>query len=76
MTTNFDAQIRCPAGMEATEQKDSQMILILDDADLDAVNGGTLHDAVVRVALGALFDVSLAAYLTGEVTSQTGRCPR
>ena len=42
MITNLDTQVRYPTGID-----------ILDDADLDAVSGGTgeVHDACVRVAL-------------------------
>jgi hypothetical protein len=68
MTTNFDTQVRYPTGIEATEKKDASMIRILDDADLHAVNGGALHDAVVRAALGVLFDRAMAGFMTGETT--------
>jgi hypothetical protein len=53
MTTNLGTQVPDPAAIKATEKKQHRMIRILDDADLDAVNGGegNVHDAAVRAAL-------------------------
>jgi hypothetical protein len=51
-----------------------QMISILDDADLEAVSGGNVHDAAVRAALGGLFNNAYAGYLTGEVYRENP-CP-
>jgi hypothetical protein len=58
MVTNLDTKVRYPTGIE-----------ILDDADLDAVNGGTgeVHDACVRVALGILFHDAFGKYQEGEM---------
>jgi hypothetical protein len=58
MITNLDMQVRCPTGID-----------VLDDADLDAVNGGTgaVHDACVQVALGILYHTALGNYEMGEM---------
>ena len=60
MTTNLNTQV--------------QMISILDDADLEAVNGGTVRDGVARAVLGVLFNDAFAGYLTGEVYRENP-CP-
>jgi len=67
MTTSLDTQVPDPAAIEATEQP--RMIRILDDADLDAVNGGSdnVHDAAVRAALGVLYNNTLHTYETNEM---------
>jgi hypothetical protein len=67
MTTNLDTQVRDAAAIDASEKKHPQMIGILDDAALDAVNGGTVHDVVVRTALATLFNRAVAGYDSGEV---------
>jgi hypothetical protein len=64
MTTDLNTQD--PAVIEATEKKHPQMISILNDADLDAANGGTFHDAVVRAALGYVFNGSMAQFDKAE----------
>jgi hypothetical protein len=76
MTANLDTQVRYPTTIEPTEAKEARMIRILDDADLDAVNGGTsnFHDVVVRAALGVLFDRAWAGYSTGAITESLGPC--
>ena len=38
----------------------------LDDADLDAVAGGDVRDAAVRVALGVIYNVALAQFGNNE----------
>jgi len=67
MTTNLDTQARDAAAIDVSAKKHPRMIGSLDDADLHAVNGGNLHDAVVRTALGILFNRAVAGYDTGEV---------
>ena len=67
MSTNPDTRVRDAAAIDASEKKHPQMIGILDDADLHAVNGGNVHDAVVRTALGILFNRAVAGYDSGEV---------
>ena len=67
MTTNLDTQARDAAAIDASEKKHPRMIGILDEADLRAVNGGSLHDVVVRTALGILFYRTVAGYDSGEV---------
>lgn len=39
-----------------TTDLDTQVPTILDDADLDAVSGGDVRDACVRVALSFLYN--------------------
>lgn len=49
---------------------------ILDDADLDAVSGGDVHDAAVRTALGFLFNGALTRQMEGEEYRAMGPCYR
>jgi hypothetical protein len=66
MTTDLNTQVHDSAAIEATEKKHPQVISILNDADLDAVNGGDFHDAVVRAALGYAFNGAMAQFDKGE----------
>jgi hypothetical protein len=76
MSTNLSPQVRHQATIEAIEKKEPRMIGILDDADLDAVTGGDVRDAAVRVALGALFQSSLEGFWAGGVNKLLGPiCP-
>ena len=68
MTTNPDTRVRDATAIDASGKKHPRTIGILDDADLHAVNGGNVHDAVVRAALGILFNRAVAGYDTGEVS--------
>ena len=48
---------------------------ILDDADLDAVSGGDVRDAAVRVALGFLYNQAVIHYETNRIGNAEGPCP-
>jgi hypothetical protein len=50
MTTGLDTQVPDLAAVAATEENQPQMIRILGAAELDVVNGGSLHFAVVYAA--------------------------
>jgi hypothetical protein len=51
-------------------------VRILDEADFEAVSGGTggVHDACVQVALRFLLKQAVTDYLSGEATKGLGPC--
>jgi hypothetical protein len=46
----------------------------IDDADLDAVSGGEIHDGCARAVLGFLYNNAMIGYLNGAMLNQTGPC--
>ena len=57
--------------------RDTQIPTVLEDADLDAVSGGSgyVADAAARAALGFLYNRALTEYMSGEITRNSGPCP-
>jgi hypothetical protein len=62
--------------MNMTTDLDTQVPTILDDADLDAVSGGDVRDACVRVALGFLYIQALNNYEINTEINKAGPCPK
>jgi hypothetical protein len=62
--------------MNMTTDLDKQVPTILDDADVDAVNGGTIRDACVRVALSFLYNQAVNGYETNRIMNEMGPCPK
>jgi hypothetical protein len=60
--------------MNMTTDLDTQAIL--DDADLDAVSGGDVRDACVRVALGFLYIQAVNNYEINTEINKAGPCPK
>jgi hypothetical protein len=58
--------------MNMTTDLDTQAIL--DDADLDAVSGGDVRDACVRVALSFLYNQAVLRYETNRISNEIGPC--
>jgi len=46
----------------------------LDDADLDAVSGGDVHDAAVRAALGYIYSDTLINFEQSAIYKALGPC--
>ena len=57
-----------------TTDLDTQVPTILDDADLDAVSGGDVRDACVRVALSFLYNQAVLRYATNRFSNEIGPC--
>jgi hypothetical protein len=75
MTTNLNTQVHDPAAIEKTENKLPQMISILDEANLDAVNGGAnVVDGVARATLGFLLNHAVVDYMVGEAMRDVQQC--
>jgi len=60
--------------MNMTTDLDTQVPTILDDADLDAVSGGDVRDACVRVALSFLYNQAVLRYETNRISNEIGPC--
>lgn len=76
MTSNLDTQARDPAAIEATETKGPRMIGVVEDADLAAVNGGSVGDGVARAVLPFRLGWAAIQYDVGEVYKDSGPCGR
>jgi hypothetical protein len=49
--------------------------VILDEANLDAVNGGSVGDGVARAVLSWQLNNAVVGYLSGQIIKEGGPCP-
>ena len=57
-----------------TQNRDPASIEVLDEAKLEAVNGGSVGDGVARAVLGFRLGLAAFRYDVGEVYRASGPC--